>query len=82
MIKYISRNNTVGQHRMTTRRTKRQVTTPAPSYGTVQGIRRIADQPVQACDAPKGSKYCLSSGPPDLLFRGYFRPHDQHNDDG
>jgi tetratricopeptide (TPR) repeat protein len=37
MIKYVSRNNTVGEHRMTVAAAKRQVSEPRSSYGTVQG---------------------------------------------
>jgi hypothetical protein len=37
MIKYVSRNSMVGQHCMTFARTKRQVSGPRSSCGTVQG---------------------------------------------
>src|ERR1700716_891225 len=36
VIKYVSRNSTVGEHGMTTDPTKQQVTAPRLNYGTVQ----------------------------------------------
>jgi hypothetical protein len=43
MIEYVSRNNTVGAHRMATAAAKRQVSEPRSSCGTVQDVDRPED---------------------------------------